>query len=111
MVNALQFQFATLIAALTSRVGRCETRDLDQTSLSDTAKLKAVGAIMEHARKHYASLPNTFTHPISKVTWEIDARDPRSITVATSVGHFKFAAEGEDVRCAKSQPYYYYGRY
>lgn len=100
-----------LISTLTGRVGRCSERDLDQTSLLDTVKLKAVGAIMECVRKHFQSLPTEYACKVSKVSWSIDARDLSNVKVCTSVGLFKFAAEGHDVRCQKAQSYSYHGRY
>lgn len=102
--------FHNLISSLTGRVGRCDTRDLDQTSLLDTVKLKAVGAIMEYARKHHEDLPTEYSHPVSKVSWKINARDSRNIVVHTSAGFFVFGTATHDPKALKNQrdnPYYY----
>jgi hypothetical protein len=104
MMHKLAFQ--QHIEALTARIGRCETRDLEKVSLLDNVKLKLTGTLMEYARKHYQALDVEFEDTVRKVSWGINVRDRSAIRMSTSVGYFTFAAPGHEVIKLKDEPMY-----
>jgi hypothetical protein len=104
MLHKLEFQ--KHIEALTGRIGRCETRDLEKVSLLDNVKLRLTGALMEYARKHYQALEVNFEDTVRKVAWSINLRDRSAIVMTTSVGYFTFAAPGYEVIKLKDEPSY-----
>jgi len=101
-------QFGQRLEALTGRIGRCVSRDLDQTSLLDTTKLKMIGSIIEFARSNWEALPPAHRDPVRLYEWEI-RHDSTSVQVFTSVGSFKFQKPGHEVY-AGHDPFWFRSR-
>jgi hypothetical protein len=106
-----QKRFQELIEDLTGRIGRCETRDLEQVSLLDPIKTRMVGNIMEYARKHWEALAPSYEDKVRKVSWNIEPRDKSAIVLSSSVGRFTFAAAGHEVIQLKDSPYFNFSRH